>query len=407
MTPTGRRRLKRDVVVSVARIVGATLASTPFLFAGARAETVTSGFNSTGSVGYSSNPYLLQETRGGVLRGEVSLSPSVEAKTARSSLSVSSNIVFTKFSAQYRDAVNLSTLVGYTNTLTRQLSLRAGMSITSALGGTTARDRIFDPAAPTDVVPNEPDITLVGFQSRTTRVQGSAALSFAIDNKNSLTLAYNGGVVRLPGSRGRSEYANFSQSASYSRVLNSRLSGGGSVNVSRVNYFGGSLGDAVIISPSVNASLRLASKWTLSGGIGFSTSRINVVGGELTSTNLSGSLSACRSDSRTNFCLNGSRSTGGSSFNGIRTTSSIGTSYSYKINGRDTITASGGYSRSSTPQFSSLRSTTYLSGTTTYARRFSSQISGQLRGGFTRSTFEGTRSNAFASIGINYNFGDR
>ena len=399
--------MEQNVAVSVTRIVAAMLAATPFLFTAARAGTVTSGFDAAGSVGYSTNPYLLKDTKGGVLRGEVSLSPSVEEKTARSSLRVSSNIVFTKFSGQYRDAVNLSTLVGYTNTLTRQLSLRAGMSITSALGGTTIRDRIFDPAAPTDVVPNNPDITLVGFQSRTTRVQGSAALSFAIDNKNSLTLGYNGGVDRSPGSSGRSEYSNISQSASYSRVLNPRLSGGASVSVARINYFGGPLGDAVIISPSVNASVRLESKWTLSGGIGFSSSRVNVVGGTLTSTDLSGSLSACRVDARTDFCLNGSRSTGGSSFNGIRTTSSLGVSYSYKINGRDTISASGGYSRSSTPQFSSLRSTTYLSGTTTYARRFSSQISGQLTGGFTRSTFEGTRSNAFVSIGINYKFGNR
>ena len=397
--------MTRKVIVSVARIIGAALAAAPFLFTAARAGTVTSGFSSSGTVGYSSNPYLLETTDGGVLRGQVSLSPFVEEKTSRSSLRVTANAAFSKFSRQYRDSVDLSTQVGYTNTITRQLSLRAGMSINSTIGGGGSTDRIFEPTSPTDVVPLNPDITLVGFQDRTTRVQGSAGLSFALDNKNSMTLGYDGSVLRFPNSRGRSEYSNLSQSASYSRVINSRLSVGASVSVARVNYFGGTLGDAVIISPSFNGSLRVSSQWTLSGGLGFSSSRVNIVGGRLTSTDLSASLSACRADTRTNLCFNGSRSTGASSFDGVRTTTSFGTSYSYKLNSRDTLSASGGYSRSAAPQFSTRGSTTYLSGTTTYARRFSSQISGQLTGGFTRSTFEGTRSNAYASISINYNFG--
>lgn len=399
--------MTRAFIVSVARIIGATLAATPMMFPLARAGTTSSGINTAGTVGYSSNPFLLETTDGGVASGTVTVSPFIEEKSARSSLRVGATAGFTKYTSRYRDAVNLASQVSYSQTISRQLSLRAGLSLNSSIGGSYFTDPAFATPLPTDVVPPVVDITAVGIQSRTTSVQASTGVSYAPDNKNSFNLSHNGSIARFPGARGRSEYSNISQTAGYSRVISSRFNAGASVSVARVNYFGTTLGDAVIISPSINASLRLARQWTLSGGVGFSSTRVNIAGGKLTSTDLSASLSACRADTRTNFCLNGSRSTGASSFDGVRTTTSFGTSYSYQITSRDSISASGGYSRSAAPEFSTRGGTSYLSGTTSYSRRFSSQISGQVTGGFTRSTFEGTRSNANISIGINYNFGGR
>jgi hypothetical protein len=397
----------RAWILSAARIVGAALAASPMLVPMARAGTTSSGIDTAGNIGFSSNPFLLDTTSGGVARGTVSVSPFLEDKSARSSLRVAATAGFSKYSSLYRDSVDLSTQVGYSNTISRQLSVRAGLSINSSIGGSYFTDPTFAAPSPTDVVPPAVDITLVGLQNRTTTVQGSTGITFNPDNKNSITLSHNGSVARFPGARGRSDYMNVSQSAGYSRVISSRLNAGISVSVARVNYFGTALGDARIISPSVNASLRVNEQWTLSGGVGFSSTRVNIVGGNLTSTDLSASLSACRTDKRTKFCLNGSRSTGASSFDGVRVTTSLGSSYSYQITSRDTISASGGYSRSAATAISTRGATTFLSGTTSYARRFSSQISGQVTGGFTRSTFEGTRSNAFASIGLTYKFGSR
>jgi hypothetical protein len=397
----------RAFIVSVARIIGAALAATPLMLPMARAGTTTSGINTSGTIGYSNNPFLLDTPVDGVGSGTVTVSPFIEEKSARSSLRVGATAGFTKYTSRYRDSVNLGSQVGYTQTISRQLSLRAGLSINSSIGGSYFTDPTFATPSPTDVVPAPVDITLVGLQSRTTSVQASTGVSYAPDNKNSFNLGYSGSIARFPGARGRSEYSNVSQSAGYSRVINSRINAGASVSIARVNYFGTTLGDAVIISPSVNGSLRLARQWTLSGGVGFSSTRVNIFGGKLTSTDLSANLSACRTDKRTNFCLNGSRSTGASSFDGVRTTTSFGTSYSYQITSRDSISASGGYSRSAAPKLSARGGTSYLSGTTTYSRRFSGQISGQVIGGFTRSTFEGTRSNAYASIGLTYNFGGR
>ena len=392
-------------MVSVARVIGAALAATPFLLSAARAGTVTSGINTSGTIGYSNNPFLLESPDGGVARGDVSVSTFVEEKSARSSLRVGANANYTKFSRLYRDSINLGAQVGFSRTFSRQLSFRAGLSMNSSIGGSYFTDPAFLTPDPTVVVPPVVDITLVGLQSRTTGVSASTGLTYTPDSRNSITLGHNGSIARFPGGFGRSEYSNISQSASYSRVISSRFNAGASVNVARVNYFGDDLGDAVIVSPQINGSLRVARQWTLSGGVGFSSTRVNISGGKLKSTDLSANFSACRADSRTNWCLNGSRSTGASSFDGVRTTTSFGTSYSYKLSSRDTISASGGYSRSGAPQLSVRGATSFLSGSTNYSRRFSSRISGQVTGGFTRSVFEGTRSNAYASIGINYNFG--
>lgn len=391
-------------MVSVARVVGAALAATPFLLTGARAGSVTSGMSASGSLGYQTNPFLLETPEAGVARGDLSLSTFVEDRTARSSLRVGANVGYSKFSRLYRDSINLGAQVGYSNTLTRQLSVRAGLTMNSSIGGSYFTDPAFSTPLPTDPVPPVVDITLVGLQSRTTSVAASTGVTFTPDSRNSFTLGHNASITRFPDGAGRNEYSSISQNASYSRVFSSRLNVGASVNVARVNYFGSEFGDAVIISPLINGSLRVARNWTLTGGVGFSSTRVNVFGGKLTSTDLSGNLSACRTDTRTNWCLNASRSTGASSFDGVRTTTSYSTSYSYKLSSRDTLSASAGYSRASVPQFSTRSATSYLTGSANYSRRLSSRISGQIIGGFTRSTFEGTRSNAYASIGINYNF---
>jgi hypothetical protein len=388
----------------LARIIATVLTAAPFLCTGARAEP-TAGIGVSGNVEYSNNPYLLDTTNTGAVRARVSVSPFIEERTARSSLRVSADASYSAYNRRYRDAIDLSTQVGYSNRLSQQFSVRAGMSINSSIGSGYTTDAIFEPPSTTNPVPPIIDLTLIGFQDRTTQAQASAGLTYALDGKNSISIGYDGSVTRYPSAIGRSEYSNIRQNVSYSRVVSPRVNLGASVNVSRVNYFGGPLGDAVIISPSLDGTFRLASHWTLSAGVGFSSSRVDIGVGKLTSTDLSGNFSLCRSDVRTNFCMSASRSTAASSFDGVRTTSTAGLSYSYRLNSRDSLSASGGYSRASAPKRTVGAPSDYLSGSTSYSRRFSDRMVGNITAGFSRSSFVSTRSSVFASIGINYNFG--
>jgi hypothetical protein len=390
----------------LARVVAAVLATAPFFCLGARAEP-TAGIGVSGNVEYSNNPFLLTATRTDAVRARVSVSPYIEDRTARSNLRVSGDASFSAYNRRYRDSIDLSTQVGYSNRLTQQFSVRAGMSMNSSVGSSYSTSPIFEAPSPTNVVPRIIDITVIGLQDRTTQVQASAGLSYSINDKNTISLGYDGNIARYPSAANRSEYSNIRQNFSYSRVVNPRTNIGASVSVSRINYFGGRLGDAVVISPSLDGTFRLASRWTLSTGIGFSSTRVDVGVGTLKSTDLSGNLSMCRTDTRTNFCFTGSRGTAASSFDGVRTTSTAGISYSYRINGRDSLSASGGYSRSSAPKRIAGPPTDYLSASTSYSRRFSDRMTGQITGGFSRASFQGRRSSAYVSIGLNYSFGNK
>lgn len=389
----------------LSRIIAAALAATPFMFGAARADTL-SGLTVSGGLEYSSNPYLLNANAASVARGRVSISPFVEERTARSTLRVATDASFSKFSRQYRDAVDLTAQVGYDNRVTSQLSVRAGIALTSSIGGQYNSVPVFGAIPPGQTVPPIVDITVVGFQDRTSQAQASAGLTYNIDNKNSISLGYDGAILRYPSTVNRDEYSSIGQNVSYSRVINSRVTMGASVGVSRVNYFGTRVGDAVIISPSINGNLRLSQQWTLSAGVGVSNSRVNLFVGRLSSTNFSGNLNACRTDSRSNFCLNAGRSSGASSFDGVRVTTTVGASMNYQLSARDTISASGGYSRSTAPRtIFGGASYDYLSGQTSFARKITDRLTGTVSGGFTQASIQGRRSNAFASVGISYSFG--
>ncbi len=399
--------MMRRPVDCFARVIATTLAAMPFFGMAARADTA-SGIGVSGNLEYSNNPFLLNASNTEAVRARISLTPFIEERTARSSFRVSGDASFSAYNRSYRDSVDLATQVGYSNRVSREISVRAGMSINSSINSNYNSSPIFEAPSPTNVVPKIIDITVIGFQQRTVSAAASTGLTYSIDDKNSVSLGFSGNVARYPqGGSGRNEYSNLSQNVSYSRVINPRVSVGASVSVSRVNYFGGPFGDARVISPSLDGTFRLAANWSLSGGIGFSSSRVDLGFIKLTSTDLSGNLSLCRNDTRTTFCLNGTRAAAASSFDGVRTTTTTGISYSYRINGRDTLSASGGYSRAGTPKLLVGAATDYASATTSFARRFSSRMTGQISGGFSRSSFQGTRSTAYGSIGINYSFGNQ
>jgi hypothetical protein len=391
-------------IESVARLVAAMLATSPFLSFAARAETVT-GVGVSGSTEYSANPFLLNAKDTAAVKGQLTVSPFIEARSARSTLRVASSASASVYSRRYRETLDLSTQVDYRNAVSRNLSVRAGVAANSTVFGSYNLANIFAPVVNPGVAPQIIDITLVGSIERTVQASGSMGASYNIDDKNLLTLDYSGSVVRYPKSIGRPESATIGQTVGYSRTLSARASVGASIAVSKVNYFQRSFGDSTIISPSLNGSVRLSAQWTLAAGIGLSFTRINLGGPRLAGQNLSGNLNLCRADSRSNFCVTGSRATSASAFDSLRITTSAGANFSYKLSARDSLSASGGYSRSTAP--SQLRGLPidYLTGTTSLSRRFSDRLSGNVTAGFARSTFGGTRSSAYGLIGINFSFG--
>jgi hypothetical protein len=389
------------------RVITAALATWPLLCSVARAEIVAGG-GLSGNVEYTSNPYLLNSGDVSAVRASVTVSPFIENRTARSSLRIASNATVSAFSRRYNETIDLSNQVDYRVSLTRQLSVRAGVSLYSTVGDTYRINNIFAPVTNPAVAPPIIDLTIIGSQDRTVQATGSVGASYAINDKNSLSLDYSGSVARYPNALFRSEFSTVQQSLTYSRTINARMSAGASVGVTKVNYFRTARGDALIISPSINGSMRISSTWLVSGSIGVSFTQVDIGFFKLKSQNLSGSLNACRTGIRTTACVVASRSTSASSFDGVRTTTSVGLNYNYRLGARDTLSATGGYSRSVAPQeLGTSGAIDYLSGSVTWSHRLSDRLSANAAAGFARSGFQDSRQNATVSIGINYSFGNR
>ena len=395
----------------VARVLAGVATASPLIAISAHAET-SSGVGLGGSVEYVSNPFLLNTQDTAATRARVSIAPFIEERSARSSLRVSGDASFLAYSRRYKESVDLDTQVSYRNTLTRQLSVHAGLSLSSSSGGSyTAAPVLLDPLAP-PVEPRLNDIANVGFQDRTTQASASAGLNYTINDRNSVYLDYDASVLRYPRAVNRSEYSSYGQTVGYSRVISPRVTAGASVRVSKVDYLGGPLGDATIISPSINGGLRINSRWRANGSVGFSTTRVTVFFGKLTSTNFNGNLSLCRSDTRTNLCLDAARATGASSIDGVRTTTTIGASYSYKLTPRDSFSASAGYSRAGSAvraliPVGQTGTIDYFNASGSFSRQFARRLSGSVSTGYNRSTSLGARSSYYATIGVNYSFGNR
>ena len=389
------------------KVIASALTISPFVSMSARADIV-GGVGIGGNVEYSTNPYLLDTPHTGSTRARISISPYVEETMARSKLRLSGDASFSKFSRRYKEAVDLSTQLGYQTTLSQYLSVNAGMSIGSSIGGNLNLAPTLLPVDPLNVVPPINDLGLIGTQDRTAQASASVGLVYTINDRSSLSLNYSASVLRYPDSVNRAEYSTISQNLGYSRTLSSRASVGASFGVTRVDYRGGPLGDAVILSPSVNGSFRLNSRWRATASAGFSSSRLVIAPGVTrSSTSLVGGLNLCQQGFRTSFCVDASRSTSASSLQGVSATTTFGMSYSYKLSARDDFTASGAYSRASSVQQLGGLSTDYISASTSLSHKLSQQLSAAVTAGYSRNGYIVARSNVTATIGINYRFGNR
>jgi hypothetical protein len=391
-------------------LMAGAVATCPFLCDVAAADPII-GVGVSGRVEYSTNPFLLATTNAGAVRAVVSLSPYLENRTPRSSLRLSGNVSYSEYSRIYRGSADFTGQVDYQNSITSRFGLHASAAFDSSISRSYQPVPVDVTGVPT-VLPSPTDVSLVGLIDRRETWRGGIGFSYTPDARNSFSLDYNGAVNRVPSTPilngfATGENSTIGQEFGYRRTINSRLSLGASVGVSRIDYRGTALGDATIISPNVNASVKLSAFWTLSGGVGISLFRQNTAFGRESSRDLSANFSLCRSESRDSFCMSGSRSISPSSLGAARKTTSFGATYSYRLSSRDQLTFSGNYVRSDDAGFGLINKTDYLAGNASFHRQFTKNFALTVDGGFSRVTFAGTRSDARIGIGINYNLDNR
>jgi hypothetical protein len=386
-------------------LVAGAAATSPLLCSVAQASPVY-GVGFSGRTEYSTNPFLTAASKAEAARADVSIEPFVEINSARSNLRLGATLSRSEYSRLYNSATDYSLKANYSRTLSSRANLRGGLDFSSNSTG-DYRPLDVDVSGNPSVLPNPTDITLVGFQDRRNQFRAALGIGYTADPRNSISLDYSAVATRLPnvplinGVR-QGEYTSISQSFGYSRVINARLNIGASVGVNRIDYYRTTLGDSTVITPSLTASARLSSRFTMSGSVGMSILRQTTIFGRDTSRNLSASLSLCRIDTRDQFCFNGSRDVSPSSLGSARKTLAFGSTYSYRLSARNTLSFSGNYVQSEETFFGPVQKVTYVTGGMTFKRSFNDRFALDVGAGFNRSTFQTQRSAVRVGIGLTY-----
>lgn len=340
-----------------------------------------------------------------------SVAPELEIRDARGSYRLRGRFRHEEYLRQYQSSQDYGVNFGMDRTIDERTRFAGRFGFDSSIVGNN--DIFFgnvpggtvDPALP----PILDDVTLNGVRQRQESFSAVTSIVHRPSERDELTLAHSGSIIRFPGGLNRQDYNYFSQRLGYYRRLDANLSIGGSLNVAKTNYRRSALGDGRTITPHVNARLKFGPRWSVDVALGATFTRTQTILGRRSQTGITGSLNACYTVVRSAFCLDADRQSVPSSFDGIRTQSSVGASYNYRLSERSDIGARASYSRSSQPIANIGGSIETVALGVNYNRRISRQLSAFATGGY-GDTFEpgrGRRANATVAGGIRYTFGER
>lgn len=359
------------------------------------------------------NPYLQTGPKTSASSGVVSVSPGVKFIDSVKTMSLTGDYRHREFSRRYNSNNDYSVNASLVQKLSPRLDYNANIGFNSSVVG--ANDLLTFGANPTNggLFPPLPgDIALNGLRQRRQAINGGVGLGYTADSRNNVQLQGGFSIVRFPSGSTAAEYDNASGSIGYNRVLNSRTSVGLNVAVSRADYRRTSFGDATTISPQATFSTKFGASWSLTASLGVSHSKIGGIVGKSGQDSISGRLALCNSTSRAKFCLNGSRSVQPTSFGStVRPQTSVGATYSLRLDTKSTIDASANLLRSSQISQGNIvtgRSVDYGQASLTFSRRISQRLQGTITASYADSYRDPLprKANSSVNIGMSYAFGD-
>lgn len=360
-----------------------------------------------------SNPYLVSGPDTSSLSGVVTVSPGLKFVDGVKTMTLRGNYRHTEFSRRYRSSDDYSANASLAQQLTPRLSYNASFGYDSSVVG--ANDLLtFNPNPNSGSVfpPFPGDIALNGLRQRRQAINGGLSLNYTASPRDQFTTQAGFSIVRFPVASPASEYDSSSGSIGYSRVINSKTSVGLDVSVSRADYRRTSIGDATTISPQATFKTKFGASWSLSASLGVSHSRISSLIGKTGQYSAAGNLNVCNATTRGKFCLFGSRSVQPTSFGStVRPQTSVGLSYSVRLDTKSSIDASANLSRSGQISQGNIvtgSTVDYGRASLTYSRRLSQRFQGYITADYADSYKDPTprKANTSVSIGISFALGD-
>jgi len=362
--------------------------------------------------GYATNPYSsgANSTGSGTLTG--TFSPTIELASPTGSTSISGDISHTEFTQKHYDgATNYNADLRTAQQIAPTISMTGGAGYSSVF-----RNALFanldpnnPPGGPDDPIIVDPSGAAT-YGQRTKSWYGNLGMTFTLSPRDNLSINGQASQVDFSGSSLglTQDFDTVSGGFSYMRVLNPTTSLGLGVNMSRSNYHDMRFGDGTQISPTLILDTRFSSRWSLNLNVGLTFSDTKLLIGSAHRTAFSGSATLCNQGSRSNFCLNGSRSVAPTALSGISTVTMIGANYRYRVSARDDVTANVSYSNSKRIYGIFSEDYDYITARVNYGRRLADRLSANVSLTYSDaySSFINRSANIWGTIGISYRLGD-
>ena len=394
--------------------LAAPVAGIGLLLAGGAALAETKvGADVSVNAGYATNAFGAVgggDTGSGTLSG--SFMPSIVMTSPTGSTTLSGEVTHTEYTNRY----SATTDYGIAGSTSQQLS-RLTMLTASAGFRSFVHNSLYPIYDPTVGIPTDPGAPIIvdpsgatSFAQRTETLYGSIGLSTSLSSRDSVSATGRFSDVRYPNGAlaFNRAYTSYGGGLSYQRLVGRDTSLGVGLDVGRVDYRGGPIGDSTQISPSILYSTKLAPRVSLnlSGGVTFNDTKF--VGGSLKNTLLAGSASLCNQGDRSNLCASLSRSVSPTSYTGTSKVTAFGLTHSYAIDPRSRINTNISYSRASS--VGNLGGTTdYGTAGIGYSRDVGRRLSATLRVSYS-DTFNSSYSrgsNFYGAVGLTYRMGNR
>lgn len=368
----------------------------------------------SGSVGYSSNPYLEAGGGDGSLFGRVSALAGYTRVSSRTTIDATAYVENQTY-ANNNGSKQLFDLAGTVrHVVTPRLDVYARGGFSGDVGGQLGNRFTTLPSAPPPLDTTNPlppidvlDPNIISLNRRQYRLLGQGGLSYKLTERDFANASVGYQRVIFARSGSQLDYGTVTGSFGWDRVFSARTTAGLRVVAERSDYRAG--GESTIISPAITATTQLAQNWTLSGSAGVSFVRNNTLFSSERTTGFSGDVSLCKSGELERLCASLSRSAQASLGQSVVTATSAGVSYFRRMGARDTVQLGGNVSRSTGGNTLLVADkSTYYSLNSSFNRRFSPRLSAGVQGAVRRieRTGTGVPTDVTGTVFLRYRLGD-
>lgn len=294
----------------------------------------------SGSVGYSTSPFLTSSGNEGSAYGEVTVNPHYTSRDERGSVEADGRYTKTFYFDRYGGTEDYGASVMAQQALDPLTSASGSVVFTSAILG----ERAFTPGDPEDSnLPDvDPDAGLIGIGQRRNLFATNGSISRTISERDSLSLSAGANRSTYTGGVG-DDFIGLNGTISYSRTLSQRASVGGTFSVQKISYDSNPLFDSNVYRPQATMTRQINEfiSLNLAAGVLFIESPLPDGG----SSGLSGNINLCYNDNRSSGCLTAFTDASSSGFGGTRKTTGGSLSASYKLGEVDTVRGGISYTK--------------------------------------------------------------